>query len=127
MKILRIQIAYQRFPKLNLSFLRMLVRACLDELFLLLARLVLQRMRPTPGRGWAAHCEDGWGTAYPSLVRLPELLSVDQLRAQQRRLFKTSLHCFLFVYQKIFGLDLSFLRIFVRACLNVFGLIVLDQ
>jgi hypothetical protein len=28
MTILRIQIAYQRFPELNLSFVRMLVRAC---------------------------------------------------------------------------------------------------
>jgi len=43
MTILRIQLAYQRFPRLNLSFLRILVRACLEEhLFLLalLARLV---------------------------------------------------------------------------------------
>jgi hypothetical protein len=42
---LRIQFAYQRFPKLNLSFLRILVRACLDEHLFLLARLVRARAR----------------------------------------------------------------------------------
>jgi len=31
MTILRIQIGYQRFPELNLSFMLMLVRACRDK------------------------------------------------------------------------------------------------
>jgi hypothetical protein len=56
MTILRIQFAYQRFPKLNLSFPRILVRACLEEhLFIIgvigaTGPLIVRRMRPTPGR-----------------------------------------------------------------------------
>ena len=69
MTILRIQIGYQRFPELNLSFMLMLVRACrlVPGLKLDLARrwdlCAIRRnvrgMRPAPGTERAAYCEEG--------------------------------------------------------------------
>jgi hypothetical protein len=79
---------------------------------------------PPRGEGGPHIARTAGATAYPSLVSVTELLSVDQLRARQIRLCKTSLRCTSFVYQKIFELDLSFVRIFVRTCLNVLGLII---
>jgi hypothetical protein len=65
MTILRIQIGYQRFPRLNLSFMLMLVRACrfvrpcAAPLRSARRNIDVRGMRPAPGIERAAYCEEG--------------------------------------------------------------------
>ena len=78
MTILRIRMEYQRFPKLNLSFMLMLVRACRFVLGLLAANILIKRTisrgaieicapyvktceecGPPRGTERAAYCEEG--------------------------------------------------------------------